>query len=160
MADLLGMLTELGAAEVQTYVQSGNAVFDSPAPEAEISRQIEELLSAYMGRPIGITLRTKKELSQIVENSPLASLATNPTYHCVTFLTHKPTASELAPLRERVFDPECFEVVGREIYTWHPNGQGRSPLAQALAKLKLRGTATTRNFRTVAKLSEMLSARS
>jgi uncharacterized protein (DUF1697 family) len=54
------------------------------------------------------------------------------------------------------FDPELFEIAGKDIYTWHPNGQGRSPLAAALGKLKLRGAVTTRNWNTVLKLLEML----
>ena len=54
--------------------------------------------------------------------------------------------------------PELFKVVGKEIYTWHPNGQGRSPLAAALEKLPLRGAVTRRNWNTVLKLVEMLDA--
>jgi uncharacterized protein (DUF1697 family) len=46
--------------------------------------------------------------------------------------------------------------VGKEIYTWHPNGQGRSPLAAALGKLPLRGAVTARNWNTVMNLVEML----
>jgi len=46
--------------------------------------------------------------------------------------------------------------VGKEIYTWHPNGEGRSLLAAALGKLPLRGAVTTRNWNTVMKLVELL----
>ena len=66
--------------------------------------------------------------------------------------------AELAPLHARDFAPEAFAVRGREIYTWHPNGQGKSPLAVALAKLRVRGTATTRSWSTVEKLLALLQA--
>jgi uncharacterized protein (DUF1697 family) len=74
----------------------------------------------------------------------------------VTFLSHAPTKAEIAPLHAQDWKPERFKVVGKEIYTWHPNGQGRSPLAAALGKLPLRGAVTTRNWNTVLKLVEML----
>ncbi len=74
----------------------------------------------------------------------------------MTFLSHAPTKAEVAPLRAQEWKPELFKVVGREIYTWHPNGQGRSALAGALGKLPLRGAVTTRNWNTVLKLLEML----
>ena len=54
--------------------------------------------------------------------------------------------------------PEKFEVAGKEIYTWHPNGQGRSPLATTLGKLPLRGAVTTRNWNTVLELKRLLGA--
>ncbi len=47
-------------------------------------------------------------------------------------------------------------ALGKEIYTWHPKGQGRSPLAAALGNLPLRGAVTTRNWNTVQRLVEML----
>ena len=83
-------------------------------------------------------------------------MGTNPAYLCVTFLSNTPTKSEVAPLHAQEFQPELFQVSGKEIYTWHPNGQGRSPLAAALGKLRLRGAVTTRNWNTVLKLLEML----
>jgi uncharacterized protein (DUF1697 family) len=119
-------------------------------------RTIEEALEQYMGRPIATTLRTHKQMKGIVDANPFAKVATNPAFLCVTFLTNTPTKSEVAPLHAQDLKPELFQVAGKEIYTWHPNGQGRSPLAAALGKLPLRGAVTTRNWNTVLKLLEML----
>ncbi len=157
MAELREMLTQAGCTEVQTYVQSGNAVFNTKLAAAALSQGIEGALARYMGRPIATTLRTHAQLKAVVEGNPFVKEATNPTFLCVTFLTHAPTRSELAPLDAEDFQPELFEVRGKEIYTWRPNGQGRSRLAAVLGKLRLRGTVTTRNWKTVQKLLEMLS---
>src|SRR4029450_6913140 len=92
----------------------------------------------------------------IVAGEPFGAIVTNQTYLCVTFLSHAPTKVELAPLHAGDFGDELFEVVGREIYTWYPNGQGRSVLAGVLPKLKVRGAVTTRNWNTVLKLLAML----
>jgi len=156
MAELRTMLTKIGCGDVRTYVQSGNAVFDTKLGQAETTKAIEEALERYMGRPIATTLRTRGRMKAIVDANPFAMVATNPAYLCVTFLSRAPTKLEIAPLHEQDFKPEMVHVAGQEIYTWHPNGQGRSPLAAALGKLPLRGAVTTRNWNTVLKLLDML----
>jgi uncharacterized protein (DUF1697 family) len=156
MAELRTMLTKLGCTDVETYVQSGNAVFGTKLGAAALTKAIEEALEAYMRRPIATTLRTLRQMRAIVDANPFAKVATNPAYLCVTFLSNAPTNAEVAPLHAQEWKPELFEVVGKEIYTWHPNGQGRSPLAAALGKLPLHGAVTTRNWNTVLKVLEML----
>jgi uncharacterized protein (DUF1697 family) len=157
MADLRTMLTKVGCTGVQTYVQSGNAVFGTALAATELTTAIEAALERFMGRPIATTLRTRKELGAIVDAHPFAEVATNPAFMCVTFLSKAPTRAELAPLHAQDFGPELFSVAGREIYSWHPNGQGRSALAATLGKLPLRGAVTTRNWNTVQKLLHMLA---
>jgi uncharacterized protein (DUF1697 family) len=159
MAELRSMLTKLGCSDVQTYVQSGNAVFATKLGAGTFTKAIENALERYMGRPIATTLRTAEQMKAIVDANPFTNVATAPKYLCVTFLANAPTKSEVAPLHAQDWKPELFQVAGKEIYTWHPNGQGKSPLAAALGKLPLRGAVTTRNWNTVLKLLEMLDGR-
>jgi uncharacterized protein (DUF1697 family) len=156
MAELRSMLTKLGCSDVQTYVQSGNAVFGTKLGATALTSAIEHALERYMGRPIATTLRTLPDMKAVIDGNPFAKVATNPAQLCVTFLSHEPTETEVLPLKAKDWKPELFRVAGKEIYTWHPNGQGRSPLAAALGKLPLRGAVTTRNWNTVLKLMEML----
>lgn len=156
MAELRSMLTKLGCTDVQTYVQSGNAVFATRLSEAALTKGIEQALEGFMGRPIATTLRTREQLEALVDGHPFTQQAINPSHLCVTFLSHAPTEAELAPLRAQDWTPDAFEVAGREIYTRYPNGQGKSALAAALNKLRVRGALTTRNWNTVTKLLEML----
>jgi uncharacterized protein (DUF1697 family) len=157
MADLRAMLAKIGCTDVITYVQSGNAVFTTQLGTAELTRAIEAPLARAMGRPIATTLRTQRQLDAIIAGNPFADVATNLAYLCVTFLAKPPPAPSLAPLRARAWTPELFDVRGKEIYTWHPSGQGKSPLAAALARLRLEGAVTTRNWNTVMKLRELLA---
>ncbi len=157
MAELRAMLEAAGCTGVATYVQSGNAVFGTTLDERALGAKVEAALARYMGRPISTTLRTREELEAIVAGNPLAEVADNPSRLCVTFLSEPPTSDAVAPLGARDWSPEQVKIAGREIYTWHPNGQGQSPLAQALGKLRVRGALTTRNWNTVVKLLEMLA---
>lgn len=156
MSGLREMLADVGCADVQTYVQSGNAVFATKLGEAALTKAIEKPLAAYMGRPVATTLRTAAQLRAIVAGNPFENVAKVPKYLCVTFLSHAPSKAELAPLAAQDWNPDLFKVAGREIYSWHPNGQGRSPLALALTKLRMSGAVTARNWNTVLKLLEML----
>ncbi len=160
MAELRAMLAAIGCVEVQTYVQSGNAVFGATHSASELTRRIETSLGAFMGRPIVTTSRTRAQLEAIVDGNPFKAEAATPANLCVTFLSHAPSDVELAPLLDRAWEPERFEVTGDVIYTWHPDGQGQSPLARALGKLRLMddGAVTTRNWNTTLKLLAMLSA--
>lgn len=156
MAELRELLRRQGCTDVQTYVQSGNAVFATKLGSVSLTEAVEGELERYMGRPIATTLRTLEQLDAIVAANPFRKLATQPKYLCVTFLSRPPSERELAPLHAQPWEPELLKVAKTEIYTWHPSGQGRSPLAAALGKLRVRGTVTTRNWNTLLKLQEML----
>lgn len=156
MADLRAMLEELGCTEVRTYIQSGNAVFESRRGAAALTKGIEAALEAKMGRPIDTTLRTRDELLAVVAANPFPEVE-DPTRLVVTFLSEPPSDAAVASVRDVDWGDERIRVVGREVFCALPNGQARSPLATALGKLKLRGTVTTRNWRTVRVLSEMLA---
>jgi uncharacterized protein (DUF1697 family) len=156
MADLRAMLSKLACLEVQTYVQSGNAVFQTKIGLSELTKKIEEALARYMGRPIDITLRTQKQMKGVIAANPFESIATNPSNLCVTFLSLAPSRAQVAPLQARDFKDEQFHVAGKEIYTGHPNGQGQSALREALWRLPLRGAITTRNWNTVLKVTGLL----
>lgn len=158
MADLRSMLEKIGCEDVSTYVQSGNAVLTTSLPKAKLLAAVEEVLEEYMGRPIATTVRTAAELQTIVDENPFEDVADNPKYLCVTFLSGRPKAATVAPLKEHDWDPELFQVSGYQVYTWYPSGQARSDLAAALGKLRFEGTATTRNWNTVLKLRDLLSA--
>jgi uncharacterized protein (DUF1697 family) len=156
MAELRAMLSKLGCPDVQTYVQSGNAVFRTKIGASELTEKIEGALARYMGRPIDVILRTHKQMKAVVAANPFESIATNPSNLCVTFLSLAPSRAQVTPLHARDFKDEQFHVAGKEIYTWHPNGQGQSVLREALWKLPLRGAITTRNWNTVLKVTELL----
>lgn len=156
MAELRRILESIGCAGVRTLLQSGNAVVETRLGERELVRAVEAAVSERMGRHVGATARTARQLQAVREANPFAAVATDPARQCVTFLSEVPTASALAPLLGRDWTPELARVEGREIHAWYPDGQARSPLAEAISRLRLRGTVTTRNWRTVARLAWML----
>lgn len=158
MAELRAMLDAIGCRGVRTLLQSGNAVLETSLGEGALRRALEARLADRMRRRVDTTLRTLPELVAVRDGNPFDRKATDPARLCVTFLSRAPTSAESAPLRSRSFEPERVRIAGREIYSWHPDGQGKSPLAAAIAKLPFDGTVTTRNWNTLMKLIAMLEA--
>jgi uncharacterized protein (DUF1697 family) len=153
MADLRTLVTELGAEDVETYVQSGNVVFTSGSSAATLKRQIEERIRRDHGHEIAVLLRTRAELAKLVAGNPFPRAGKDPATLHVTFLAD-------APGRARIEAPgsgaDEFRIVRREVYLHCPNGYGRSKLSNAFFEKKLGVVATTRNWRTVTTLAQLV----
>jgi uncharacterized protein (DUF1697 family) len=100
-------------------------------------------------------VRTRADLARVVKRNALGDVADNGSRYLVTFLSGKPSAKAVRALKEGDFAPERVEVAGREIYSWHPTGLQRSPLAKLLTADALGVNATNRNWNTVTKLLEL-----
>jgi uncharacterized protein (DUF1697 family) len=150
MADLRAAVEELGHADVATYLQSGNVVF---TPNGPSTKDLSAALSAALGMKIAVVLRTGKELAKVVAANPYP--VDDPTKVVVTFLADRRPKKVLDDLDVAAFAPDEVTFTGKELYLKLPNGQARSKLMDALGKLDLGTTATTRNWRTVLALADM-----
>jgi uncharacterized protein (DUF1697 family) len=154
MADLRRLFEELGAQNVQTYVVSGNVVFDSPpGSRAELARTILDRIQADLGHDVSIVLRTAAEMAEVAATKPFGNDDDDHLY--VTFLEEKPEASRVKALDGAPFVPDEFEIRGTEAYLHFPNGYGRSKLNNEWFERKLGVAATSRNWRTVTALAEL-----
>jgi uncharacterized protein (DUF1697 family) len=92
-----------------------------------------------------------------VRRDPLAEVAVNPKRYQVSFLEAEPDPAVLRKIDALRVEPERLVAIGRELYTWHPDGIARSKLWAKLAGTGLGVRATARNWRTVTTLLEMAS---
>ncbi|HYB27738.1 MAG TPA: DUF1697 domain-containing protein [Solirubrobacteraceae bacterium] len=156
MPALRDLLTGAGFRDVRTYVASGNVVLSSGVAPAALAAEAEQLIAERFGFEIDVIARTRDELAEVVARNPLAEVAVDPKRYQVTFLQESVDREVLGRLDLLSFEPERLVSVGRELYTWHPEGIGRSKLWAKLASrggLGARGTA--RNWNTVATLLAM-----
>jgi uncharacterized protein (DUF1697 family) len=152
MEGLRELLSGLGYGDVRTYLQSGNVVLDSGARPGQLEARLEGELAEGLGFAVDVFVRTRSELASVLDRNPLAEIATDPARYLVTFLRAKPGAALAARLAAIDLAPERLAVSGREIYSWHPGGVGRSELAKLLSERSLGMTATARNWTTIEKL--------
>jgi uncharacterized protein (DUF1697 family) len=159
MAALREMLTQQGYENVSTLLQSGNVVLVSALAAGRLEQALERQLGDWLGFEVEVLVRSGKELSAILAADPLRDVATDPTRYLVTFLRRKPRQSLVESLAGSAKGRERVVAVGRELFSWHPEGVGRSDLAKRLQPKGLGVSATARNWRTVEQLASLASGR-
>ncbi len=70
MADLRVEFERAGFEAVQTYIQSGNVLFETDRPRAELEGSIESLLADRIGCPVLVVVRSHRQLATIVKAAP------------------------------------------------------------------------------------------
>lgn len=160
MADLRTMMTRLGFDDPRTLLQSGNLVFGAKRqPAAKLEQQLEAATRDSIGVECSYLLRSDDEWMAVIAANPFSTFAeSDPAHLTVTFCREKPAASALKALEAEARGEEAFQAIGRELYTWYPDGIGTSRLALALGKNRLGTTCTARNWNTVTKIADLLSA--
>ncbi len=155
MRDLVGVFERAGAADVRTYIQSGNVVFGASASAAKsIGADVRAALEREFGVRSPVVVRSTREFGAVLGGVPWEE-ADGATLH-VMFLERRPSAGAAAKLDPGRSAGDRFAVVGREVYLCLPNGVARSKLTNDYFDRTLGTISTGRNWRTVAKLGEML----
>jgi uncharacterized protein (DUF1697 family) len=155
MPALRSALTDAGFADVRTYVQSGNIVVRSRRSAARLADECRQLIVDEFGLDIAVVARTRDELAKVVKLDPLGDVAKNPKRYQVSFLSAKPAKAVVDKLAALAAGDERFKAVGRELYSWTPDGIARSKLWGGLAAKNLGVDATARNWTTVCTLLQM-----
>jgi uncharacterized protein (DUF1697 family) len=156
MSDLREICSGCKLEQVQTYVQSGNVVFTSPQTDsAKLEAAIERGIAETLDMQIPVLVRSASELEAVVGDSPYAHKARDLKALYVTFLKAAPSAGAVKRVDPQ--PPDEFTVVGREIHLNMVGGYGRTKLSNAYFERKLKAVATTRNWRTVNALIDLLA---
>jgi uncharacterized protein (DUF1697 family) len=154
MADLRALFADVGFEDVATYVQSGNVVFKTSLAESDVIQAVEEQITRRLRLSVTVLVRTKAQLARVLASNPYAGGKREPAKLHVTFLADRPSRV----LEAQAFEPDEFHVVGREVYLHCPNGYGKSKLSNAFLEKQLGVAATTRSWKTVSKLAELVGA--
>ena len=155
MPQLRAALEAAGFGDVKTYVQSGNVVLTSKASPQSVAKRVRWLIKKEFELDIAVVVRSRAELAAIVKHNPLGKVATSNKRYLVTVLDSALPPATRKKLADAADEHERFAVRGEEIYSWHPEGVGRSPLWGRLAGRSLGVTATARNWDTVTTLLAM-----
>ncbi len=155
MKELVSLLEDLGAQNVKTYIQSGNAVFQSKETNASLlSNEISVAIKKSHGFEPQVLLLESEEVEKVIESNPFRETESEPKTLHVFFLASMPKNPDLDALESIRSDDERFALKDGVFYLHAPNGIGRSKLAANAEKL-LGVSATGRNWRTIRKIMAM-----
>jgi uncharacterized protein (DUF1697 family) len=155
MQELVRQLEALGAQDVKTYIQSGNAVFRLDKGNAEsLAAQLGARIRQDSGFAPFVLVLTRAALAKAVANNPYAQAQTQPNSLHLGFLAALPRQANLQKMAELKAASEAFQLQRKVLYLHAPDGIGRSRLA-ARAESLLGVDMTLRNWRTVCALLEL-----
>lgn len=164
MNDLGQLLLDLGMSKVKTYIQSGNAVFETNQEEEYLQEVIQTGFMERFGFESNVLIRSIDEMRIIVERFPFSATeiaaveAEDPKVEhlYVYFLDHVTEESQIDAIYKEYVGPDILSAGIREVYLLCHQSIRNSKLA--IRASKVLDTATVRNWNTVNKLYDMLNA--
>jgi len=157
MEALRALYTSLKLRDPQTYVQSGNVVFQADVRDlVKLADRIEAAIERSAGFSPTVVLRTAVEMREVVARNPFANRSdVAPNKLAVLFLARDPGQEARDRLLQIETGPEELRIGIRELYVYYLEGMGRSKFTAAVMERVLKVPGTARNWNSVAKLLEM-----
>ena len=155
MEDLKKMFAMPGIKNINTYIQSGNVVFDSTETARDVLvKRIEAKLLKATGFEVKTFIRTMPDMEAIVKNNPFKKHGEDMALH-VSFLSEEPGAEMVKQLQSLQTELEQFRFDGTTVYILVKKGAyGETKFSNTFLEKKLKVAATTRNWATVNKMLE------
>ena len=161
MKDLKVLFEKHGFENVETYIQSGNVIFESDQKfsNADLEKNIQQLIATTFGFDVPMIIRSAGEWSESVANNPFwKEKEVDIDRLHLTFLKDLPVQEKLEKIKTLSFAPDQFEFIGKDVFVFCSAGYSDSKLTNQFFESKLGVQATTRNWKTVLKLYEMITS--
>ena len=153
MKDLSNLLEGLGYKNVQTYIQSGNVVFQrNKESPGKIANKISATVMEHYGFAPKVLLLNWAQLQEAVDHNPFETKEGKALHFF--FLDSQPAKPNLEKLTTVKAPSEKFKFHKTVLYLYAPEGIGRSKLV-ANVEACMGVPVTARNWNTVKKLLEM-----
>lgn len=157
MAEFRAALEALGARDVRTLLNSGNAVFASTSRSPErLAARIADVVADRFGVRTPVIVKSKAELDAIVQGNPFPPPAAEHARFLVAFAMDPSTLDALRPVASLQHPGERFAVTPHAAYLHCVGGLLESEAGAALLGRAGR-QVTTRNWATVLKLAALLA---
>jgi uncharacterized protein (DUF1697 family) len=160
MDRLREIFESLGFSSVETFIASGNVVFETAAGDtATLEARIATALQTALGFEVATFLRTDAELARIAAHSPFpqsqldAAQALN-----IAFLTGSLDVESVRKLMALKTEIDDFATHGREIYWLCRKKQSESTFSNAVLEKTLGRQSTLRGANTVQRMAAKYTA--
>ena len=156
VAEQRAMAADMGLKNPRTLAASGNLVVESDLPPGRLESDIEAAMEKRFGLKIAAVVRTPQQWASLIAANPFPDEAkAAPAKLLVMVMKDGVKPGAVDALRALAVGDERVEQVGDDLFFWHPDGIGRSRMAEK-AQPRLIGVGTGRNWNTALKLAEMV----
>ncbi len=159
METLRGMFESMGFTNVETYIQSGNVIFESRRKNiTSLRSKIETHLKNSLGYEVGVSIVSAADLAAMVEEEPFKRVeADQDVMLFVTFLSSEPPAAPKLPLTSEKENVEVIALQGRAAFiVSRRKKNGMFGFPNNFIEKQLGVSGTTRNWTTVKKLMDRI----
>ncbi|GMW01663.1 MAG: hypothetical protein AMXMBFR84_28000 [Candidatus Hydrogenedentota bacterium] len=155
MDRLRTLFEELGHSKVETFIASGNVIFESRSKNtAALAKAIEVHLKAALGYEVSTFLRTDAEIAAIATYEPASKkILASATAFVVGFLAEPLSLESTKAILALKTDSDYFHVHGTEIYWVCKTKQSDSTFSNAAFERITKTKATFRGMNTVRRLA-------
>lgn len=154
MNTLRGLFEDLELRNVETFIASGNVLFDSAARSLPaLEKRIEDHLEQELGYEVATFIRTPAQLEAVGKYEPSAFRRGGPSKSLyVGFLKAAPPRDVVAKVLALQNDIEAFDFDRSEIYWSSAVTAGTSKFSGAVLERTIKMPATFRSITTVRRL--------
>ena len=154
MARLRELFESLFLARVETFIASGNVIFESRAAAAALERRIEAHLHRELGYEVATFVRTDAEIGRIANYRPFPEAAMKSAGALnVGFLAATPAPAVRRKIMALKTGIDDFHVNGRDLYWMCRKRQSESEFSNAAFERAAGMRATFRGINTVCRLA-------
>lgn len=155
MDDLRSMFQSMGFKSVETFIASGNVIFDSKSQNTKsLEEQIENHLEKELGYQVATFIRNPSEITAISRQNPFSEPEIAEAVALNIALMKEPlNETTLTTLLALKTDVDNFQAIGREVYWLCRKKQSESKFSNAVFEKTLRIKATFRGLSTISKLA-------
>ncbi len=159
MQNLRDMFEAMGFEHVETYIQSGNVIFDSDETDPTVlSQSIEQQIESEFGHDVPVMVRTREQLENLIKNNPFDGQEDKRFKLYVTFFLETLPKEKQQELKSLSSDIEKFDFVNGELFSLiDKTTDQKTNFSNNFVEKMIGIPGTGRNWRSVNKIYEMAS---
>jgi uncharacterized protein (DUF1697 family) len=151
--ELQKIFASTGIADAETFIASGNVIFDSKAAERALVPKIEKAMEKSLGYEVRTFLRTLDDLAKVGETTPFKPARHQSAKAYVIGFLDAPLAAAAKKTVLGFAGPnDEFHIEGREVYWLSQTLQSESPVFKIPFDKRAGCVSTWRNINTVQRI--------
>lgn len=161
MSELKECLETIHLKHIQTFLQSGNVVFESELEDTEkLQILIQHAIEFVFSLNVPVVVRTHQEIENVIKSQPFENYLSLPKDKIfICYLQTAPTATTLAAFKPIDSKGDIFTVVDKNIFIYCQNPYNETKLQNNFFEKKLLTFATTRNYNTTNEILNIMERR-
>ena len=155
MAELRELLTNAGFQNVQTYIQSGNVIFQSSEKANVLENIMRHVIMNHFKFKLPVIIKSRDELLSIFNACPFEKENQENSYFII--FNRIPERELIDKVDEIAFETDEIMIIKDCLYLYCSLGYGQTKFNMNSFERKLNVLATSRNYKTMVKLLSLSS---